>query len=144
MSNFFLLLFALCTHTYRELNPQTPTHLSVSAYGSSTVCEQLGHVVVAVELPQTRFQVQVPVEAQRAVPPQRAAELIRHRVSHALRAARGRGDEPVASGDLVIVQHVGTAVVPYPGSIGAEGEVEVHERASGDDRKHACKEGNGT
>lgn len=39
------------------------TNLSVSTDGAPAVSEQLGHVVVAAELPQTSFQVEVPVEA---------------------------------------------------------------------------------
>lgn len=117
----------------------THTHLSISAYGASAVSEQLGHVVVAGELPETGFQVEVFVEAQCAVPPQRAAELIGGRISHALRAARQSSDEAVASADLIEVEQVGTAVVSDPGSIRTERQVEVHEWASGDYWEHACK-----
>lgn len=104
------------------------TDLSVSPDGAPTVGEQLGHVVVAAELPQTGFQVEVPVEAECAVPPERAAELIRRRLSHAVGAARRRGDEAVARGDLLVVQQVGAAVVSDPGSVGTERQLEVHER----------------
>lgn len=106
------------------------THLSISSYGASTLSEQLGHVVVAGELPETGFQVQVPVEAQCAVAPKRAAELIGHRVPHTLRAACGSGDEAMTCGDLLVVQQVGAAVVSNPGPIRTESQVKVHERAS--------------
>lgn len=97
-------------------------------------------MIVAAELPETRLQVEVPVEAQRAVAAQGAAELVRRRVSHALGAARGGGDEAVARGDLLMVQQVGATVVAHPGPVGAESQLKVHERAGGDDRKHACQE----
>lgn len=96
-------------------------------------------MVVAGELPETCFQVEVPVEAQCAVPPQRAAELIGRCVSHAFWAARRGGDEAVTCGDLVVVKQVGAAVVPDPGSIWTESQFKVHEGAGGDDRKHACE-----
>lgn len=63
------------------------THLSVCPYGSSTVRKQLRHVVVAGKLPEACLQVEVLVEAQSVVPPQRAAELIGLQVAHALGAA---------------------------------------------------------
>lgn len=122
-----------------QKHTKTHTHLSISPYGASAVSEQLRHVVVAGELPETRFQVQVPVEAQCAVPPQRVAELICRCVSHAFRAARRSGDEAVTCGDLLVVKQVGAAVVSNPGSIGTESQFKVHERASGDYRKHACE-----
>lgn len=115
------------------------THLAVRADGSPAVRQQLGHVVVAAELPQTSFQVQVPVEAQRAVPPERAAELIRRRVARAVGVARGRRDEAVTCGDLLVVQKVGAAVVSHAGSIGTECQLKVHERPGGDHWKHACE-----
>lgn len=95
-------------------------------------------MVVAAELPQTGFQVQVPVEAQRAGAPERAAELIRRRVAQAVGAARGRRDEAVTCGDLLVVQKVGAAVVSDAGPIGTERQLKVRERPGGDDRKHAC------
>ena len=119
--------------------PPPHTHLSISPYGASAVGEQLGHVVVAAELPETGLQVEVPVEAQRAVPPQSAAELVGRRVSHALGAAGRGGDEAVARGDLAVVEQVGAAVVSHASPVGAESQVKVHERPSGDDRKHACE-----
>ena len=130
----------ICTqkHTHTHTKKDKHTHLSVSPYGASAVGEQLRHVVVAGELPQAGLQVQVPVEAQRAVPPQRAAELIGRRVPHAFGVARGRGDEAVTRGDLVVVEQVGAAVVADPRSVGAESQFEVHERAGGDHREHAC------
>lgn len=85
-------------------------------------------MVVAAELPQTGLQVQVPVEAQGAVPPEPAAELIRRRVSHAVGVARGGGDEAVSRGDLLVVQEVGAAVVSDPGSVGTERQLKVRER----------------
>lgn len=106
------------------------THLSISPYGASTVSKQLRHVVVAGELPETGFQVEVPVEAQCAVPPQRAAELIWRRVPHALRAARRCSDEAVSCGDLGVVKQVRAAVVSDPGSIGTESQFKVREAAS--------------
>lgn len=45
-------------------NETEPADLSVSADGTAAVVEQLRHVVVAGELPEAGFQVQVPVEAQ--------------------------------------------------------------------------------
>lgn len=96
-------------------------------------------MVVAGELPETGFQVEVFVEAQCAVPPQGPAELVGGRVAHALWAARRSGDEAVAGADLVEVEQVGTAVVPDPGPVRTERQVEVHERASGDYWEHACK-----
>lgn len=96
-------------------------------------------MVVAGELPETGLQVQVPVEAQCAVPPQGAAELIGRRVSHAFKATRRSGDEAVTCGDLLVVKQVGAAVVSDPGSVGTESQFKVHERASGDYRKHAWK-----
>ena len=104
------------------------TNLSVSPDGTPAVCEQLGHVVVAAELPPAGFQVQVPVEAQCALPPERAAELIRRHVSHAVGVERGLGDEAVGCGDLLVVQEVGAAVVSDPGSVGTERQLEVCER----------------
>lgn len=115
-------------------------HLSVSADGAPAVGEQLGHVVVAGELPQAGLQVEVAVEAQRVVASQGAAELVRRRVAHALRVARGSRDEAVAGGDLLVVEQVGAAVVPDPGAVRAERQVKVHERAGGDYRKHACED----
>ncbi len=96
-------------------------------------------MVVAGELPETGFQVQVPVEAQCAVPPQSVAELIGRRVSHTFRAARRSGDEAVTCGDLLVVEQVGAAVVSDPGSVRTESQFKVHERASRDYRKHACE-----
>ena len=118
---------------------QTHTHLSISPYGASAVSEQLRHVVVAGELPETGLQVEVSVEAQRAVPPQSAAELIGRRVPHALGAAHRGGDEAVTGGDLVVVEQVRAAVVPNPGSVRTESQVKVHEGPGGDYRKHACE-----
>lgn len=97
-------------------------------------------MVVAGELPETGLQVEVPVEAQRAVAAQSAAELIGRCVSRALGAPRRGGDEAVTCGDLIVVQQVGAAVVSDPGSIRAQSQFKVGERASGDYRKHACKE----
>ncbi|TNN63522.1 hypothetical protein EYF80_026264 [Liparis tanakae] len=107
--------------------------------GGREVGEQLRHVVVAGELPETGFEVEVPVEAQCAVPPQSAAELIGRRVARALGAPRRGGDEAVACGDLIVVEQVGAAVVSDPGSVRTQGQFKVHERASGDHRQHACK-----
>lgn len=115
------------------------THLAVSADGASAVGEQLGHVIVAGELPQTGLQVEVPVEAQCAVAAHGTAVLVRRRVSHALGAARGGSDEAVTRGDLLVVEQVGATVVSDPGTVGAESQFKVHERASGDHRKHACE-----
>lgn len=115
------------------------THLAVSADGASAVGEQLGHVIVAGELPQTGLQVEVLVEAQRAVAAQGAAVLVRRRVSHALGATRGGGDKAVTRGDLLVVEQVGATVVSDSGTIGAESQFKVHEGASGDHRKHACE-----
>lgn len=42
-------------------------------------------------------------------------------------------------GDLIVVKQVGAAVVSDPGSIRAESQFKVHERASGDYWKHTCK-----
>lgn len=117
----------------------THAHLSISPYGASAVGEQLRHVIVAGELPETGLQVEIPVEAQCAVPPQRATELIGRCVSHAFRVARWSGDEAVTCGDLIVVKQVGAAVVSNPGTIGTESQLKVHERASGDYWKHACK-----
>lgn len=39
-------------------------YLSICPNGASTIREELGHVIVANELPQAGFQVQVAVEAQ--------------------------------------------------------------------------------
>ena len=121
---------------------ETHTHLSISPYGASAVSEQLRHVVVTGELPETGLQVEVPVEAQCTVPPQRVAELIRRCVSDAFGAARRGGDEAVTSGDLVVVQQVGAAMVPDPGPVWTESQFKVHERASRDHRQHSCKEKN--
>lgn len=96
-------------------------------------------MVVAGELPETSLQVQVPVEAQCAVAPKRAAELIGHCLSHAFRAACGSCDEAMTCGDLLVVQQVGAAVVSNPGPIRTECQVKVHKRTSRDYRKHACK-----
>lgn len=115
------------------------THLSVSPYVAPAVGEQLRHVVVACELPQAGFQVQVPVETQRAVPPQGAAELIGRRMSHALRVAGGGGDEAVTCADLLVVEQVGAAVVSDPGPVRAESQFKVHKGPSGDHRQHACQ-----
>lgn len=99
------------------MQQHTQTHLPICADGAAAVSEQLRHVVVAGELPEAGFQVQVPVEAQRAVSPQRAAELIGCRVPHALRAARGSSDEAMTCGDLFVVKQVGAAVVSHPGPV---------------------------
>lgn len=96
-------------------------------------------MVIAGELPKTCLQVQVPVEAQCAVPPQRAAELIGRHVSHAFGVACGGGDEAVTGGDLLVVEQVGAAVVSDPGSVWAESQLKVHERAGGDYWKHTCE-----
>lgn len=124
-----------CGHVYTK----THTHLSVSPYGASAVGEQLRHVVVAGELPETSLQVEILVESQRVVSPQRAAELIGCRVSHTFRAARRSGDEAVTCGDLIVVEQVGAAVVPDPGPVGTESQFKVHQRPGGNYWKHACK-----
>lgn len=93
---------------------------------------------VAGELPQTGFQVEVPVKTQSAVPPQSTAELIGRRISHALRIPSGSGDEAVTCGDLAEIKQVGAAVVSDAGSIRTESQVKVHQRPSGDYRKHTC------
>lgn len=131
--NFYIV--DICT----QKRTKTHTHLSISPYGASAISEQLRHMVVAGELPETGFQVEVSVEAQRAVPPQGAAELIGRWVSHALGAARRSSDEAVTSGDLIVVEQVGAAVVSDAGSVGTESQVKVHERSSGDYWKHACE-----
>lgn len=127
------------THTHTKYVVGAGTHLSVSPYVAPAVGEQLGHVVVAGELPQAGFQVQVPVETQRAVPPQGAAELIGRRISHTLGVTGGGGDEAVTCADLLVVEQVGAAVVSDPGPVRAESQFKVHEGPSGDHRQHACQ-----
>ena len=96
-------------------------------------------MVVAGKLPETGLQVEIPVEAQCAVPPQSTAELIGCRVSHTFRAAQRISDETMTCGDLIVVKQVGAAVISNAGSVKTESQVKVHEGASGDDRKHTCQ-----
>lgn len=128
-------IYTLWTNAHRN----THTDLSISPNGASTVSEQLRHVVVTGELPQTGFQVQVPVETQCAVPTQGATELIRRCVSHAVRAAYGFGDKAMACGDLPVIEQVGAAVVSNPRPVWTESQLKVRERPGGDHRKHAYK-----
>ena len=116
--------------------PRCGAHLSVRANGPSAVGEQLGHVVVADELPQASLQVEVPVEAQCAVAPEGGAVLVRRDLADALRVAGGLGDEAVARAHLVVVQQVGAAVVAHARAVRTESQLEVGQRTRGDHRQH--------
>ena len=111
-------------------------YLSISPNGASAVAEQLGHVVVAGELPQAGLQVQVPVEPQRAGSPEGAAELVRGRVADDFWVLGGVGEEAVASLDLGEVQQVRAAVVADTGSVRAQRELEVREGPGGHYGQH--------
>lgn len=111
-------------------------HLSISANGASAVAEQLRHVVVAGELPQTCFQVEVSVEPQRAGSPEGRTELVRCGLTNHFRVFGGVGEEAVASLHLCVVQQVGTAMVSHAGTIGAESEFKVGQGSSGHHRQH--------
>lgn len=102
-------------------------YLSVSPDRAAAVAEQLGHVVVVGELPQTGLQVEVPVEPQGAGSPEVRAVLVRRRLTNHLLISGGLSDEGEASLGLGVIQQVGAAVVAHAGAVGAQRELKVGE-----------------
>lgn len=100
-------------------------YLSIRAYRASAVIEQLGHVVVAGELPETSLQVEVPVESQGVGRAHGGAVLVGRRLADDLGVLRCVSDEAVAGLDLVEVQQVGAAMVSHPCAVWAQGELKV-------------------
>lgn len=94
-------------------------YLSISPDGAAAVAEQLRHVVVVCELPQTGLQVEVPVEPQGAGPPEVRAVLVRRRFADHLLISGGLCDEGEASPGLGVIQQVGAAVVADAGAVRA-------------------------
>ena len=111
-------------------------YLSISPDGASTVTEQLRHVIVAGEFPQTSLQVEVPVESQCAGSPEGSAVLVRGRLADHLWIFGGFGEEAVASLDLSVVQQIGATMVANTCTIRAQREFEVGQVPSGHDRQH--------
>lgn len=100
-------------------------YLSISPNGASAVTEQLGHVVVSGEFPQTSLQVEVSVESQCARSPEGSAELVRSGLTDYFWIFGGFREEAMASLDLSEVQQVGAAVVADTGTVGAQCELKV-------------------
>lgn len=100
-------------------------YLSISPNVASTVTEQLRHVIVAGEFPQTSFQVEVSVESQCAGSPEGSAVLVRGCLADHFWISSGFSKEAVAGLDLSVVQQIGAAMVANTGTVWAQRELKV-------------------
>lgn len=111
-------------------------YLSISPNGPTTVIEQLRHVIVAGELPQTSLQIKVSVEPQCTGSPERSAILVWGRLADHLWVFGGVGEEAVVSLDLSVIQQIGAAMVANAGAIWAQRQLEVRQRPRRHYRQH--------
>lgn len=111
-------------------------YLSISPNGASTVTEQLRHVIVASEFPQTSLQVEVSVESQCTGCPEGRAVLVRRSLTDHFWIFCCFCKEAVASLDLSVVQQIGAAMMANTGTIWAQRQLKIRQRPSGHYRQH--------
>lgn len=112
-------------------------YLSISPDGASTVTEQLRHVIVTGEFPQTGLQVEVSVESQCTGSPEGSAVLVRGHLANHFWIFGGFSKEAVASLDFSVVQQIGAAMVANTGAIRAQRELKVRQGPGGHYRQHS-------
>lgn len=96
-------------------------YLSICANRSPTVIQQLWHVVVATELPQTCLEVKVAVESKGIGATHGHAVLVRWSLANNFWVLCGVGDKTMCCLDLVEIQEVRAAVVSYSCAIWTKG-----------------------
>lgn len=96
-------------------------YLSICANGSSTVIQQLWHVVVATELPQACLQVKIAVESKGISATHGHAVLVWQSLANNFWVLCGVSDETMCCLDLVEIQEVRAAVVTYSCAIWTKG-----------------------
>lgn len=112
-------------------------YLSISPNCASAVTEQLWHVIVTCELPQTSLQVEVPVEPQGTGPPKGSAVLVWRCLADHLWIFGGFSKEAIASLNLSVVQQIGAAMVANTGTIRTQRELKVRQGPGGHYRQHS-------
>ena len=123
-------------HPISTCQENKATHLSVCSNHTAALVQELGHVIVSVELPQAGLEVQVAVESQGLLSAELWRELVGVRVPDHVGVLCLLCDEAVLGLDLAVVEEVGAAVGADAVSVFAERELEVGELAGGDDGQH--------
>lgn len=103
------------------------TNLSICANNSTTLLQELTHVIVGLELPQAGFQVQVSVESEGLITTESSVKLVWCHLANYIRILGLISHKTIVCSEFRDVQKVGAAMSANTVSIFAESKLKVCE-----------------